>query len=70
MPNLVGVRFSSAGRVRYFDPADLDLAVGDRVLVETDDGPREGSVVIAPSQVLHSDLRGPLHPVLQKADDS
>ena len=28
--NVVGVRFSPAGLVRYFDPGDEDLAVGDR----------------------------------------
>ena len=64
--NLVGVRFSPAGRVRYFDPADEDLAVGDRVAVETEEGPREAEVVIAPSQVLFSELRGSLRPVLSK----
>ena len=63
--NIVGVRFKGAGRVHYFDPADLDLAVGDRVVVETEDGPREGQVAISPSQVIHSDLRGPLFPVLR-----
>ena len=70
MANIVGVRFTRDGRILYFDPADLDLAIGDRVILETDDGPREGWVAIAPSQVLHSDLRGPLNPVLRRADDS
>jgi cell fate regulator YaaT (PSP1 superfamily) len=64
--NVVGVRFSPAGLVRYFDPGDENLAVGDRVLVESDDGPREAVVAIAPAQVLYSDLRGELAPVLRK----
>ena len=68
MPAIVGVRFKRGGRIHFFDPANLDLAVGDRVVLETADGTREGSVAIAPSQVLHSDLRGPLDPVLRKAD--
>jgi cell fate regulator YaaT (PSP1 superfamily) len=68
MPNIVGVRFTRAGRVHYFDAGSMDLAVGERVLVEADGGPREAQVVIAPRQVLYSELRGPLSPVLQKAE--
>ena len=68
MTSIAGVRFSRSGRVHYVDPSNLDLSAGDRVIVETEDGPREGHVVIAPEQVLHSDLRGPLDPVLRKLD--
>ena len=64
---VVGVRFARAGKVEYFDPSGLELSAGDEVLVETEDGPREGRVVIAPAQVVHSDLRGPLEQVLSKA---
>ena len=65
---VVGVRFSPTDRVKYFDPGDNDLAIGDRVLAETEGGPQEGLVVIAPQQVLYSELRGPLAPVLHKVD--
>ncbi len=64
MPEVVGVRFARAGKVEYFDPSGLALSAGDKVLVETEDGPKEGRVVIAPAQVVHSDLRGPLEPIL------
>ena len=66
--NVVGVRFRPTGRVHYFAPGDIDLAVGDRVLVQTGDGPREGQVVIVPMQVLFSEVRGRLAPVLEKVD--
>ena len=66
--NVVGVRFSPTARVGYFDPGDHDLAVGDGVSVATDSGPRDGVVVIAPVQVLYSELRGELAPVMQKID--
>ena len=69
MAELTGVRFETAGRVHYFDATALDLAVGDRVVVETEAGPREAVVVITPRQVIYSDLRGPLSPVLEKLDD-
>jgi cell fate regulator YaaT (PSP1 superfamily) len=66
MPDIVGVRFSRTGHIHYFDPSKLDLSLGDRVVVETEDGQREGEVVITPDQFLFSDFRGPLSPVLRK----
>ena len=66
--HVVGVRFSPSSRVRFFDPGDVDLAVGDLVIVESDAGPREGRVIIAPGQVLYSELRGPLGPVVRKVE--
>ena len=68
MAEIVGVRFLPSDRVHYFDPGDHSLSVGDLVRIETDDGPKEGQVVIAPDQVLFSDLRGPLSPVLGKVE--
>ena len=67
MPTLTGVQIRPSDKVQYFDANDLNLTVGERVIVETWDGDQEGVVVIAPEQVLRSDLRGPLNPVLRKA---
>tara|TARA_B100001013_G_C24379319_1_gene351459 strand:+ start:324 stop:542 length:219 start_codon:yes stop_codon:yes gene_type:complete len=64
--HLVGVRFRASGPVRYFDPRDAELDVGDRVMVATANGEKEGRVIIAPQQVLYSELRGPLNPVVRK----
>ena len=66
--DIVGVRFVRSGPVGYFDPGDLDLDVGDRVVVETEQGPREAGVVIAPRQVLYSALSAPMGSVLKKVD--
>ena len=66
--NLVGIRLSLSGSVLYYDPADLDLAVGDRVIVESDGEPAEGYVVIAPSQVIFAEVPGPLAPVLRRVE--
>ena len=66
MPILAGVQFKPSDKVQYFDANGISLKVGDRVIVETCHGEREASVVIAPDQVLRSDLRGPLNPVLRK----
>ncbi len=66
MPNMIGVRFTSAGKVGYFDAGDLDLKVGDRVIVDAEEGPREASVVISAEQVVYSDLRGPMLTVIER----
>ncbi|HEY78314.1 MAG TPA: stage 0 sporulation protein, partial [Dehalococcoidia bacterium] len=54
MTDVVGVRFKRAGKVYYFDPAGIDLTVGDYVVVETTRGQEMGRVVISPQQVLAS----------------
>ena len=66
MPTLTGVQVRPSDKVQYFDANGLSLRVGERVIVETWDGEQEGVVVIAPDQVLRSDLRGPLNPVIRK----
>ncbi len=58
--NVVGVRFMPLEPVRFVAPGDDDVRPGDRVLVESESGPREAVVAIAPFQVLYSDLREPL----------
>lgn len=64
---VAGIRFQRSGKVVFVDPRDLDVQVDDAVVVAMDDGPRLGTVVIAPRQVIHSEVRGPLPPVLRKA---
>lgn len=69
MTEVVGVRFKRAGRVYYFDPADIEVNEGDWVVVETGRGPELGRVVISPKQVLSSEITEPLKPVLRKAEE-
>lgn len=67
MSKVVGVRFKHAGMIYYFDPADIELAVGDDVVVETARGAALGKVVVAPKEVNPEELSEPLKPVLRKA---
>lgn len=69
MSTLAGVQFKPSDKVQFFDASGIDLTVGERVVVETMDGEEEGVVVIAPEQVLRSDLRGPMNAVLQKTEN-
>lgn len=68
LTNLTGVRFTPSGKLQYFDAAGIELAAGDRALVETDDGECAAIVAIAPGQVAQSDLRGPLNRVIRKLE--
>ena len=68
MTDVVGIRFKRAGKIYYFDPAGIDLEVDEYVVVETSRGEEVGLVVIAPKQVLASDVVQPLKPVLRKAE--
>ena len=66
---IVGVRFKRAGKIYYFDPAGIDLKVNDYVVVKAARGLEFGQVVIAPAQVLASEVKGPLRPVARKAEE-
>ena len=68
MPKLTGIQFKPSDKILYFDAGELELVVGERVVVETWDGEREGVVAIAPDQVLRSDLRGELDRVVRKVE--
>ncbi|MFC1925948.1 stage 0 sporulation family protein [Chloroflexota bacterium] len=65
--NIVGVRFQRAGKVYYFDPNGIDLEVNEHVVVEVEHGLKIGRVVIAPRQIISSEITEPLKPVLRKA---
>ena len=68
MAMTVGVRFRDTGKVYDFDPRDLQLLPGDRVMVETARGPECGEVVRANHNdpMASADM---LKPVLRRADD-
>lgn len=64
---VVGIRFKKAGKIAYFDPAGLDLRVGDMVVAETAHGLEVGRVAIGPDQIVFSEFKEPLSPVARKA---
>jgi cell fate regulator YaaT (PSP1 superfamily) len=63
----VGVRFKEAGKVYYFDAGDTPLDVGNYLVVETSHGMEIGRVVIAPDQVLASEIKESLKPIVRIA---
>lgn len=67
MINVIGVRFRSAGKIYFFDPAGYDITKGDNVIVETARGVEYGRVVIEPRDVEESKVIQPLKPVIRTA---
>lgn len=63
----VGVRFKEAGKVYYFDAGEFALDVGNYVIVETSHGHEIGRVVVAPDQVIASEIKESLKPILRIA---
>jgi len=64
---IVGVRFKRAGRVYYYDPIGIEFKVNDQAVVTTPRGQKLGQVIIAPEQMLSSELTEPLKPVVRLA---
>jgi len=64
----VGVRFRKAGKIYYFDPGNLELEIGDGVIVETARGIEYGTVVSGPQDWRDDESGEPLKPVVRKAD--
>ncbi|MBQ3577189.1 MAG: stage 0 sporulation family protein [Firmicutes bacterium] len=65
------VRFKSAGRIYYFDPAGLELHGGDNVIVETVRGIEFGTLSSDLIEVDESSIVSPLKPIIRiaTADD-
>ncbi len=69
MIKVIGVRFRTAGKVYYFDPAAFDIKKGDHVIVETARGIEFGTVVGGIKQVADDEVIQPLKPVLRVATE-
>ena len=44
MIEIAGIRFKRTGKIYYFDPVDIDIKIGDYVIVETVRGLEFGAV--------------------------
>lgn len=63
----VGVRFKEAGKVYYFDSRGFEIDVGQYVVTETSHGQEVGRVVISPDQVVASEIKETLKPIVRVA---
>ena len=69
MPAIIGAKFKDKGKTYFFDPKNIQFAVGDGVIVETSRGTEYASVSLANTQVDPSEIKGELKPVVRKATE-
>lgn len=67
MVRIIGVRFRKAGKIYFFSPENMDIKVGQHVIVETARGVEYGNVVLGPKDVEESKVVQPLKPVIRVA---
>lgn len=68
MIKVVGVRFRTAGKIYFFDPARFHIKKGDHVIVETARGIEFGTVVGEVREVEEDKVVQPLKPVIRIAN--
>ena len=67
MPEIIGVRFKSVGKIFYFDPLGQQIAAGEQVVVETSRGVECGTVMQSNTEVPEEQIVKPLKPILRVA---
>ncbi len=69
MTEVVGIKFKKVGKTYYFSPDNLDLKMGDSVIVKTARGIELGEVVMERKMVEDSTVVAPLKKVLRLATE-
>lgn len=69
MVKVAGVKFKTAGKIYYFDPEELEVRLGDNVIVETARGMEFGTVAMEITEVDDSEVVTPLKRIIRIADE-
>ncbi|MDO4778046.1 MAG: stage 0 sporulation family protein [Tissierellia bacterium] len=69
MVEVVGVRFKPTTKIYYFSPQNMELKIGDDVIVETIRGVEYGSIVIENRYIDEEKLSSQLKPIIRVADE-
>lgn len=68
MKNIIGVRFKKLGKIYFFNPKDLKVQKGTKVIVETTQGEEYGEVVIPNRYVNNEKIVTPLKKIIRIAN--
>ena len=68
MKNIVGVRFKKLGKIYFFNPQNIRVRKGDKVIVETAQGEEYGEVMIPNRRVEDDKIVAPLKRVIRIAN--
>ena len=69
MVKVAGVKFKTAGKIYYFDPEELEVQLGDSVIVETARGMEFGMIAMEITEVDESEVVTPLKRIIRIADE-
>ncbi len=69
MTEVVGIKFKNVGKTYYFSPDNLNIKMGDHVIVKTARGIEMGEVVMERKMVEDSSVVAPLKKVLRLATE-
>lgn len=69
MATVISVRFKEVGKSYYFDPGDIQIKKGDKVIVETARGIECGEVTMEPRDVPEEEIVKPLKKVIRPATE-
>lgn len=69
MTKVVGVRFKDTGKTYYFDPKDIEVKKGQRVIVETARGIECGVAASGVKEIEEDEIISPLKPIMRVAND-
>lgn len=67
MAEIIGVRFKSVGKIYYFSPKEIEINVGEKVIVETSRGVECGEVVLSNRRIDDAELTAPLKSIIRVA---
>lgn len=65
MLKIVGIRFKTAGKIYYFNPADFELKTGTQVIVETARGVEVGTVALETFEADEESIQSPLRDIIR-----
>ncbi len=66
MKEAVGIEFKENGKIYFFDKDNLELSLGDKVIVETERGIQFGTVAAASKTINLANLSSELKKVVRK----
>ena len=67
MPLIIGVIFSENDNIHYYDPSNISVAIGSKVVCHIDSGVEIGEIVSNPVEISENETITPLNKIIRKA---
>ena len=67
MPLIIGVIFNENDNIHYYDPSNISVAMGDKVVCHIDNAVEIGEVVSSPVEISKNEIITPLNKIIRKA---